>query len=70
MRFEPRYAKTDDGLHIAYCVIGDGALDIVYPEPFTLILEYMPKLPPMARFVERLGSLGRLILLDPRGVGL
>jgi hypothetical protein len=25
-----RYAKTTDGLHIAYQVVGDGPLDLVY----------------------------------------
>ncbi len=31
-----RYAKTNDGLHIAYQVVGDGPLDLVYaPGPFT-----------------------------------
>ena len=28
---ETRYAKTDHGLNLAYQVVGDGPLDIVFP---------------------------------------
>ena len=67
---DPKYAKTPDGVHIAYKVIGDGPIDLLWPEPFTSLLEHMSQIPPLARFVHRLGSSYRLIAFDPRGVGL
>ena len=27
---QPRYTKTSDGTHIAYAVMGDGPIDVVY----------------------------------------
>jgi class 3 adenylate cyclase/pimeloyl-ACP methyl ester carboxylesterase len=67
---DPQYAKSDDGLHIAYKVIGDGPTDLLWPEPFTSVLEHMEQIPQLASFVQRLGSTHRLIAFDPRGVGL
>ena len=67
---DPRYVRTPDGVHIAYKVIGDGALDLVWPEPFTSVLEHFDRFPPLTEFMERLGSTFRVIAFDPRGVGL
>jgi class 3 adenylate cyclase len=67
---DPSYVKTDDGVHIAYKVIGDGPTDILWPEPFTSVLEHMEQIPQLASFVQRLGASHRLIAFDPRGVGL
>jgi class 3 adenylate cyclase len=67
---DPRYVKTPDGVHIAYRVIGDHGLDLVWPEPFTSLLEHIERFPPLLEFMERLGSSFRVIAFDPRGVGL
>jgi pimeloyl-ACP methyl ester carboxylesterase len=70
MELETRYTITGDGLHIAYMVIGDGLVDLILPEVFTLSLEYVGIVPGMAPFLERLGSFARVIVFDPRDTGL
>jgi class 3 adenylate cyclase len=64
-----RYAKSGD-LNIAYQVFGDGATDLVYTPGFLSQVEWIWEYPPYARFLRRLGSFGRVILLDKRGTGL
>jgi pimeloyl-ACP methyl ester carboxylesterase len=66
---ETRYAKNGS-VHIAYQVVGRGPPDLVYlPGIFTHI-EHQWEEPSFARFLRRLASFSRLILLDPRGIGL
>jgi class 3 adenylate cyclase len=65
-----RYAKTPEGVHIAYQVVGDGPTDLVWPGPGYSNIEYLWRLPTVARFLRRLGSITRLITFDPRGTGL
>jgi pimeloyl-ACP methyl ester carboxylesterase len=67
---ETRYAKTADGVHIAYQVVGEGPLDLVFVMGWTSNIEAMWEEPDLARFVSRLASFGRLIIFDKRGVGL
>lgn len=67
---EIRYAKTADGVHIAYQVRGDGPVDLVHVMGFTANFEVELEDPRTARFHERLASLSRLILFDKRGTGL
>jgi len=67
---ETRYAKTPDGVSIAYQVVGDGPVDIVYSSGIWSNLEMMWEHPPWARFLRRLSSFSRLIVFDMRGVGL
>jgi class 3 adenylate cyclase/pimeloyl-ACP methyl ester carboxylesterase len=69
MRPETRYAKTGD-LHIAYQVIGDGPVDIVFVPEFWHTIEVQWDQPELAAFLERLASFGRLISFDQRGSGL
>jgi class 3 adenylate cyclase len=64
------YAKTDDGAHIAYQVLGDGPPDIVYANSFMSHIELSWEYPPAASFYERMVSFGRLVLFDRRGTGL
>jgi len=67
---QTRYARTRDGAHIAYQVVGDGPLDMVYvPQSFSMV-EHFWDHPVVARFFERLSSLGRLIMFDRRGSGM
>ena len=67
---ETRYAKTADGVHIAYQVAGDGPVDMVFVMGWVTNLEAMWDEPNFARFLGRLASFSRLILFDKRGVGL
>jgi pimeloyl-ACP methyl ester carboxylesterase len=67
---ETRYAKTPDGVSIAYQVVGDGPVDIVYSSGIWSNLELMWEHPPWARMLRRLASFSRLIVFDMRGVGL
>jgi class 3 adenylate cyclase/alpha-beta hydrolase superfamily lysophospholipase len=66
---ETRFTRCD-GVDIAYQVIGDGGLDIVYIPAFVSHLEVMWELAEFAAFLERLASFGRLITFDKRGTGL
>jgi pimeloyl-ACP methyl ester carboxylesterase len=67
---ETRYARTSDGVHIAYQVLGDGPLDLLLVMGWTTNLEAMWEEPDIARFYERLASKTRLVLFDKRGMGL
>jgi class 3 adenylate cyclase len=67
---ETRYAKTVDGVHIAYQVVGSGAVDIVAAIGWTTNIEAMWEEPSLARWLTRLSTFGRLIIFDKRGVGL
>jgi pimeloyl-ACP methyl ester carboxylesterase len=67
---ETRYAKTADGVHIAYQVVGDGPIDLVWVMGWTSNVEALWEEPNLARFLMRLASFSRLILCDKRGVGL
>jgi len=70
MRPETRYAKTSDGVHIAYQVVGDGPVDLVVVMGWTSNIEAMWEEPSIARFFARLASFSRLVLFDKRGTGL
>jgi class 3 adenylate cyclase len=67
---EVRYAKTVDGVHIAYQVVGQGAIDLVYAPAFVSHLEVFWEEPLMARWLSRLARFSRLIVFDKRGTGL
>jgi class 3 adenylate cyclase/pimeloyl-ACP methyl ester carboxylesterase len=66
---EPRYA-VNDGVHIAYQVIGEGPIDLVYSPGIWSNLDVMWEWPAWTRYLERLAAFSRLILFDMRGVGL
>ncbi|MDT4965398.1 MAG: eukaryotic-like serine/threonine-protein kinase [Acidobacteriota bacterium] len=66
---ETMYATSGD-VNIAYQVIGDGPLDLVFVMGWVSHLEYFWREPSFARFLLRLASFSRLILFDKRGTGL
>jgi pimeloyl-ACP methyl ester carboxylesterase len=66
---ETRYAQSGD-LSIAYQVIGDGPIDLVYVPGWVSNIETAWEDPHVSRFLERLVSFSRLILFDKRGTGL
>ena len=62
-----RYARNGD-VRIAYQVLGDGPVDLVYLPPWgNLVWNW--EWPPYARFLRRLASFSRLIIVDRRGFG-
>lgn len=69
MRPSTRYAKSGE-LNIAYQVIGDGPLDIIYVPGWVSNLDYAWAFPPVVHMFERLSAFARLILFDKRGTGL
>ena len=64
-----RYAKAGT-YNIAYQVVGDGPFDIVLSPGAWTHLELSWEVPPLAGFLQRLASFGRLIVFDKRGTGL
>jgi pimeloyl-ACP methyl ester carboxylesterase len=67
---ETRYATTEDDVHIAYQVLGNGPIDVVFVHAFVSHVELFWELPSYARFLRELSSWGRAIVFDKRGVGL
>jgi pimeloyl-ACP methyl ester carboxylesterase len=63
------YAKSGD-VSIAYQVIGEGPFDLVYVAGWVSNIELMWEEPGCARFLDRLASFSRLLLIDKRGTGL
>ena len=63
-----RYARSGD-VAIAYQVVGDGPVDLVFL-PFFGNIRWTWEQPLFVRFFERLASFSRLILFDKRGTGL
>ncbi len=66
---ETKYAKSG-GVNIAYQVTGEGPLDLVFVPGWVSHVENAWEEPSLARFLHRLKSFCRLILLDRRGTGL
>jgi pimeloyl-ACP methyl ester carboxylesterase len=65
---ETQYAQSGD-LSIAYQVIGEGPLDILFVPGFVSNVELMWDLPGWAHMLKRLSSVGRLVVFDKRGTG-
>lgn len=65
-----RYAKTQDGLRIAYAVLGHGPPDLVQIVGTTTHLRLTYEEPLSRRYHERLSTFVRLVLLDERGAGM
>jgi pimeloyl-ACP methyl ester carboxylesterase/DNA-binding winged helix-turn-helix (wHTH) protein len=66
---QTRYTQSGD-VNIAYQVIGDGPIDLVFVMGWVSHLDYFWSEPSFARFLHRLASFSRLILFDKRGTGL
>jgi class 3 adenylate cyclase len=66
---ETRYAQSG-GVNIAYQVVGDGPVDLVYVPGWVSHIELAWDLPDLAAGFERLASFSRLILFDKRGTGM
>jgi len=68
-RPKTRYAKAGD-VHIAYHVVGDGAIDLLWAQGWATHIEYAWESPDYARFLNKLGQFARVIFFDKRGVGM
>ena len=47
---EVRYVKTSGGVHIAYQVVGEGPIDLVYLPGYASNVQWLWELPANARF--------------------
>jgi class 3 adenylate cyclase len=66
---ETKYAKSGD-VSIAYQVVGNGPIDLIYVMGWVSNIEFFWEEPTMSHFLNRLASFSRLILFDKRGTGL
>ena len=66
---ETQYARSGE-VNIAYQVVGDAPLDLVFVMGWVSHMEYFWREPRFAKFLMRLASFSRLILFDKRGTGL
>ena len=64
------YARTGDGVHVAYQTWGSGPVDILISGGLWWHLEFQWTEPTVARYLEGLGRIGRVIAFDKRGTGL
>ena len=64
-----RYVKSDD-VHVAYQVLGDGPLDLLFVPGFVSHMEAAWQNAETSAFFRRLASFCRLILFDKRGTGM
>ena len=68
-RPQTQYASAGD-ISIAYQVVGDGPIDLVYAQGWLTNIEYAWESPHYADFLTKLGRFSRLIFFDKRGTGL
>ncbi len=66
---EIHYARTEDGVNLAYQVVGDGSFDLIVVPGYVSHLDTWWEAC-SGRFVRRLASFSRVILFDKRGMGL
>jgi class 3 adenylate cyclase len=72
MRFGPPvgFARRPDGHKLAYQVLGDAELDLVFVSGYATHLGLLWEDPSVAGFLHKLAAFSRLILLDRLGSGL
>lgn len=68
-RSEVRYARSADGIDIAYQVLGEGPVDLVFVSGFITHLDLAWELPHFA-WLEQMAGVARVITFDKRGTGL
>ena len=64
-----RYARCD-GVHLAYQVVGDGPVDVLWMPHWATHVELLWEDVRTATFVEALSRFARVVLFDRRGTGL
>jgi hypothetical protein len=63
-----QYARSG-GVRLAYQVLGEGPVDLVFCQGFVSNVDYWWDMPIAARLLTRLASFSRLIIWDKRGRG-
>lgn len=66
---ETRYATTADGVEIAYRIVGDGPVDLLWSFNQLGDVEAIWDYAPIRTFLEELAATSRLIVHDRRGMG-
>lgn len=66
---QTRYATSGE-LSIAYQVVGEGDVDIVYVPGWVSHVELQWERTPLSGLIEGLSRIGRVITFDKRGTGL
>lgn len=66
---ETRYAKTPDGVYLAYQTVGEGSIDIVWQFEWCGNVDAIWDHRPYGEWLTRLASFSRVILHDRRGTG-
>ena len=66
---QTRYTRSGN-VNIAYQVVGDGPIDLVFVMGWVSHIEMFWQEPMVARFLRQLAGFSRLILFDKRGTGL
>ncbi len=61
--------ETVEGEYLAFQVLGDGPVDLVFQLNGAVLIDLMWEEPAVGAFMERLASFSRLITFDPRGFG-
>jgi pimeloyl-ACP methyl ester carboxylesterase len=69
MQPKTQYAKSGE-LNIAYQVVGEGPLDVVFTGGWVQHLDFQWTEPTFTRFLRHLASFARVITFDKRGIGL
>jgi class 3 adenylate cyclase len=69
MQPRTQYVRGPEG-HVAYQVLGTGARTIVFVPDHPNNIEVMWEEPAVARFLERLATMGRVVCFDKRGTGV
>jgi len=69
MQPRTQYVRGPEG-HVAYQLFGQGQRDIVFVPDHPNNIEIMWEEPALARFLERLATVGRVICFDKRGTGI
>src|SRR5688572_12591928 len=67
---ETLYAPDSDGGYVAYQVLGNGPIDVVFLYSASFHVELAWEVTAFAKVFRRLGSFGRLIRFDHRGRGM
>ena len=68
-RPQTRFTRSGS-VAIAYQVVGEGPIDLVYASSWLHNIGVIWEHPGYRRFLEDIASIGRLILFDKRGTGL
>jgi class 3 adenylate cyclase len=68
---ETRYARTPDGVHLAFQILGEGPLDLLCAGYGNMVsIDLRDEETHLRRFERRLSSFTRYLRFDPRGLGL